>query len=118
MKGLNVMLAAGEEIQSGKIWVDPADGLKYPMFRKVINTGSLPNATSENTAHGIVGLAVTKFMRCEFWATNGTTKGRVSNGNPLIEVDATNVVVTSTGDLSAYTSSLVILEYCKTAVTV
>lgn len=115
MNGLNVMLEPGKEIQTDKIWIDPSDTTKkYRVYQKVVDCGALPNATGKNVAHGITALAPTKHMRISLWATNGSTKGRGNGGDPLIEVDATNIVITATANLSAYTASVVLLEFCKT----
>lgn len=118
MEGNNAMIKAGDEIQTDKVWVDPATGTRYPVYRKMVDTGALPNATGKNVAHGVTGMAVTKYMKASLWATDGSTKGRVIAGDPVVEVTATNIVITATANLSAYTASTVLLEFVKTAHTV
>lgn len=102
------------ETLTNKIW------LGSPVYRKVINFGTLPISTTKNVAHGITG----DFMLTApplGVAYNPTTYVRLSlpNANPTssnniqVYVDNTNVVVVTGLDRSAYTSSYVILEYTK-----
>ncbi len=111
------MLKAGEEIQTDKIWVDPANGDRYIVFRKMIDTGALPNLTTKNVAHGITGISHLKYCTARLWATNGTLS-RCIAGDPVVNVDATNVQLVAATNLSTYTASVVVLEYVKTAVKV
>ena len=95
-------------------WIDGK-----PLYRKVIDTGALPNATEKAVAHGISNLDYVAF-------TYGMAKNPTSNatltipfpsasGNHVfVYSDLTNVYINSTGDRSTYTESTVIMLYTKT----
>ena len=97
-------------------WIDGK-----PIYRKVINFGSLPNANFKNVAHGIENFEdMTKII-----AIGKTTDGKcypiplVGNGSVFsgatatMRVDATNIIIATTTNISSHTS-IVILEYTKT----
>lgn len=118
MRGINHHIEVDKEIMTDEIWQDPTDATKrYPVFYKMLNSGALPNATGKNVAHGISNLAVNKFMEVVLWSTNGT-RGRTNAGDPVVTVDATNVVITATANLSGETASVIQMRYCKSNVLV
>lgn len=95
-----------------------------PIYRTVVNFGALPAAGTKSVAHGIVGIGATySFVTINGAAFNPST----STGIPIpypsaaaiasnleITVDATNVNITTGGtDYSAYTRTLIVLEYVK-----
>lgn len=93
--------------------------LGKPLYRKVINFGSLPNNTAKNVAHGISNIGVV--VRLGGYAvTSGTYfplplqyRGADSNYNVDLVCTAENVRMTSNTDRTSYTA-YVILEYTKT----
>ena len=98
---------------------------QYPalrnVFRLVINFGSLPNATTKSVAHGITCTSMVTFTRIYGTATNPSTNyipipyascTDVAH-NVELNVDATNVNITTGTNRSAYTTTYVILEYLK-----
>lgn len=93
------------ETLTDKTWVDGK-----PIYRKVVNFGSLPNATTKNVAHGISGT---------FTLVNMTPIGRsassqyvIPDAAHMIWVTATDIVFSATGNQSAETA-VVTLEYTK-----
>jgi hypothetical protein len=92
------------------------------VFRKVINFGALPNAGAKTIAHGIVCTATTSFTRIYGCATNPVGlayiplpyASPVLANNISIDVDATNVTITTGSNRTAFTICYVILEYLQT----
>lgn len=88
-----------------------------PVTRMVVNFGALPNAGTKSVAHGITVNSGTTWTRIYGAATDPVgLKGiplpfyAVANGVQL-DIDATNVNVTTTSNLSAYTTTIIVLEY-------
>jgi hypothetical protein len=89
-----------------------------PVTRKVINFGALPNAASKSVAHGLTVTADWSFTRIYGTATNPSTSfipipfaSPTLNQIIKLEVDATNVIITTAIDQTAYTICYVVLEY-------
>lgn len=103
------------EIKTGAKWIDGR-----AIYKKTINTGTLPNATMTHIPHGISGIsAVIKF---EGWATDGSTSWVPlplvsSDASYDVEVAATTTEVTlsSTQNRSGYSSSYVTIYYTKSS---
>jgi len=101
------------------------------VYRMVVNFGALPNNTTKSVAHGIAGIhpvsGASTFSFTHIYATssnqtNGSEAfipipyidtGAVFGSNVGIYVDATNVNITTTADMSAFTITYVVLEYLK-----
>lgn len=111
---MNTTMYLGIERMTDDVWVDPANGDRYPVYEKIISTGALPNATSKNVAHGITDIAANKYLWATLWASNGTVS-RSNSSDPAVIVDASNIVIQAAGNLSTYTASTVYLKYCKTS---
>lgn len=117
------------EFINGQVWFqDPAlsstsaqTPQNRPVFRKVINFGALPNTGTTNVAHGLTPLASWTFTR--IYGAASDTAGMAYIPLPFssptlaenvkVEVDATNVSITTGDDKSAFTTSYIILEYIK-----
>lgn len=95
-----------------------------PIFRTVVDTGALPNATTKSVAHGITTTQDYSFIRIYGGATDpgATTITSVIplpfasptlNENIKVDIDATNVNITTGINRTAFTRSYVILEYIK-----
>ena len=104
------------EVNTGFTWIDGK-----PIYKKTVNFGALPNATSKTVAHGISSLN---------WVINVESVGKRSDGvfcpTPLVppggsaldrygffELDATNIVF-YTGYNYSSTSAYVTIWYTKT----
>jgi len=85
------------------------------VFRKVVNFGALPDTTGKNVAHGITTTVNTSFTRMYGAATDpaGFSALAIPNSDITLELDGTNVTITTTADLTAYTTTYVVLEYIK-----
>jgi hypothetical protein len=91
------------------------------VYRLVVDFGSLPNATSKTVAHGITftnNQSVTKLYGA---ATDpGTTwiplpfASPTLNLNISIEMDVTNITVTTGVDRTGFTRSFVVVEWIET----
>lgn len=92
------------------------------VFRKVINFGALPNAGAKSVAHGITCTAATSFTRIYGCATDPVAlayiplpyASPVLANNISIDVNATNVTITTGSNRTAFTICYVILEYLQT----
>lgn len=117
---------ATDEIVTGQKWFTPgnANQVRY-VYRKVIDFGALPNATTKSVAHGISTSQNTRFTRIYGTSTDpGASSitsaipipyvdpGTLANGIEL-NVDATNVNVTTAVNYSAYTTTYIVLEYVQ-----
>ena len=109
----NSNIKAGERIDTGKKWID-ANGDPHVIYQKVLNTTALANAGARNVAHG-ESIGLSKYANVVGgFVTNGVTIipiGGTAGAEPICRINATNVVITSTTDLSTY-SGQVIIEFC------
>ena len=89
------------------------------VYRVVVDTGALPNAATNTVAHGITTTANTYFTRIYGAAKDPATPlwiplPYVSAVNPVeIFVDATNINIVTTTNMSAYTLSHIVLEWVE-----
>lgn len=86
-------------------------------FRKMIDFGSLPNSGTKNVAHNIditSGFSFTRIYGCASDTTNRLyTPIPNANSDIRITLTATNVVITTSANYSAYDTTYVVLEYLK-----
>ncbi len=90
-------------------------------FRMVVNFGALPNAGTTSVAHGITIGSTYTFTRIYGTATNSTATSFLPlpyasttlNENIEINIDDTNINITTGIDYSDYTTTYVIFEYIK-----
>lgn len=100
------------EMRTGQVWIDGRE-----IYRKVVVTGALPNATTKNVAHGIV--ALDEVISVNGMADNATVQRPLpyadATATDIVELDVsdTNITLRSTGDQSGFTASFVIVEYVK-----
>lgn len=93
--------------------------LGKPLYRKVVNCGTLPNSATKTIAHNISNI--------EFLMLKGmyATTGNYNISIPVVSVsamsnnvssscDKTNIYIASGSDRSEYTTTYAILEYTKT----
>lgn len=82
-------------------------------FRKVVDFGALPNTAAKSVAHGLSPTADWKFTHIYATASDPVNISYIPVSDSFIVVDATNVTITTTSDLTAYTTCYVVLEYLK-----
>jgi len=106
------------EIISGQKFFNDEDTKNaHTVFRKAINFGALPNATTKSFPHQIAVSPSTRFTR--IYATSNSPSSYIpipfshpTAANAIaLEVSSTNVVITTGIDYSEYTETFVILEY-------
>lgn len=109
----NINLVTGQEFDTGKKYVD-ANGDSHVIYRKAVaNADALPNNNNDDVPHGIASIDLDKpIVLSRFTAWNGTTT-RLLQGVVTITVTATNINIATTANLSAYTTSVIEIEYCK-----
>lgn len=94
-------------------WID-----NKPIYRKVIECGSLPNASNKDVTHNIQNLGVT--IKCNGMAvrTSDSRALTIPDSTPGAEivcgVTNTNVYINTQNDRSSFNNSFLILEYTKT----
>ena len=115
------------EILNSQVWFkqtlsDPSASPFRNAYRIVINFGALPNAATKSVAHNIQGLTagIMSWTKIYGTATDAAGNGipipyssNTANANIEINVDLTNVNITTAIDYSAFTTTYVILEYLK-----
>lgn len=100
-------MIVGRRYDTGKKWVDGSI-----IYKKLISFGALPNTTTKSVAHS-ESLSLVKMCRISaFVARNGTQYLTIPALTiTSVTITATNIVVISTNDLSAYTG-WVEIEFC------
>ena len=91
------------------------------VYRLVINFGSLPNTATKSVAHGLTPDARWSFTRIYATASDTTSfayipipyASPVLADNIAINVDATNVNITTGSDRTNFDTCYVVLEYLK-----
>lgn len=96
-------------------WID-----NRTLYRKIINTGSLPNNADKNVAHGISNLRrVVKLYGYAFRSSDSTTIPlpyvTAAEWMVVLAVYGANIRITTMADRTNYTESYVIVEYTKTS---
>ena len=120
------------EFVNGQVWfksTTPLSG-KEPdfrqVFRKVINFGALPNATTKSVTHGVNTNQSFSFTRIYGTSTDPGVS-TITNAIPIpyinvaapadsvqLNIDATNInITTTTANYIGYTTTYVVLEYIK-----
>lgn len=85
------------------------------VYRMVINFGTMPNSATKSVAHNLTITNAFTFTRIYGCCSDVIGKSYVAipNSDIYIDVDATNVNITTTSDYSSYMVTYVILEYLK-----
>lgn len=91
------------------------------VYRKVIDTGGLPNNTSKSVAHGIPFSSSYSVTRIYGAATSPNTTwiplpyaSPTLANNISLEANNTNVVITTGSDRTSFTRSFVVIEWITT----
>lgn len=95
--------------------------LQRPVYRLVINFGALPNTATKSVAHNLTPATSWSMVKLYGSASDQTAMtyiplpyaSIVLANNIELNVDATNVNVTTAADYSSYTVTYIILEYLK-----
>lgn len=107
------------EINTGSVLSSNNPQKNRQLFRKVIDFGALPNSTSKPVHHGLTITNTFQFVKMIAVGNNpnatGTTPYAIAipDTNSQLQLDPTDVIITTTADYSSYTNCYVILEYAK-----
>ena len=92
-----------------------------PIYRKVVDCGALPNASTKNIAHGISNLdtvtsfqAIAKSPSSNAWLPLPATSPANVVYHVAIYIIDTNIVIAAGDNKSNYTQTYAIVEYTKT----
>lgn len=125
-------LYTDEEVVTGQQFIplystETSSNINYrEVFRKVIDFGDLPNATTKNVAHGITTTEDFSIVRLYATATDPAASA-IQSAIPIpyvnvatpadgvqLSMGATNVsITTTTANYTAYTRCFVVVEYIK-----
>ena len=108
-----------EKITSGQYFLAGNPQKNRAVYRMVVDFGVLPNTATKSVAHNIVGWDGNfRLVRAYGAATDpiGLSAIPIPNDNIFLEINATNVIVTTTANYSAYTESTIVVEFTKTVV--
>jgi hypothetical protein len=105
-----------EKLTSGQYFTPGNPQINREVYRMVVDFGTLPSTGTKNVAHNIVGWNDQfRLTRAYGAATDpiGLTAVPIPNDNIFLEINATNVIVTTTADFSTYTDSTIVIEFTK-----
>lgn len=109
-----IMDYSTSEINTGATWINGA-----PIYKKTISTGTLPNASTKNVAHGISNLGYIIKIEGMAWDNNVTYNPMP---NPAVDpysievyIHDTDIVIVTGSDRSGMTTSYVTLYYTKSS---
>lgn len=93
----------------------PQSPVQRQCFIKVINFGTLPNSATKSVAHGLAINNTWSFTHIYATASNptGLLYFPIPTMGTTITVDVTNVNITTTANMTAYTKCYCVLEYLK-----
>lgn len=96
-----------DEINTGKLWIDGK-----PIYRKVVDFGTLPNATSKNFTHNI---SVDTVIKCYgvVYRASPYARWTIPTDNIYVYCNLENIIIQTTINRTDCTAK-VILEYTKT----
>ena len=111
----DVISYSTQEVKTGGTWIDGK-----PIYRKVIDCGSLPNATTKSVNTGL-DFTVCNVIKFEAFAKNT----RTSDGTSIIPVPYSNevlpsvmkngtIVINTTSDWTNFSQCYITIEYTKT----
>ena len=97
-----------EEVKTGGTWIDGK-----PIYRKVVDVGTLPNATSKTVLHNIQNLDSVVNLKLIAKDNINNIVCNFGGTNLSVYIDVTNIIITSNNNFTGY-SGYVIIEYTKT----
>lgn len=91
------------------------------VYRSVINFGTLPNTGSTSVAHGLTFDTNSKLVRAYGASTDPTAiqfiplpfSSPTLADNVSVEIDSTNVTITTGKDMTSFINTTIVLEYTK-----
>ena len=109
----NITIANGQRYDTGRKFIGN-DGVVRPIIQKTILAAALPNAALGNFPHGeairlVAGSSHAKIVAIS--AANGTVVKSEGSIGVTVDFTNTNIAITTTTDLSAYTNALITFEF-------
>lgn len=105
-----------EKINSEQ-YFDSANPQKFRnVYRMTVDFGALPNSTSKSIPHNITGWNSEYRLTSAFGAATDPSipeSQPIPNEGIKLLINATNVIITTSSNLSSYTYSTVVIEYTK-----
>lgn len=103
------------EVDTGTTWVDGKT-----IYKKTVDFGALPNATTKTVAHGISNLYRVIKYECIAYNSGSSSNTPVPlvsavGNNSTIDINATNIVMSAGVDRSAFDECYVTLYYTKSS---
>lgn len=106
-----------QEKTTGQQYFDSTNPQKNKnVYRMVVDFGALPNNGVKTVAHNITGWNQNFRLTRAYGATtdpNAVLSCSIPNAAIQLDINSTNVIVTTTSDLSAFTSTTITIEYTK-----
>ena len=106
-----------EEKVSGSQYFDPKNTQKNKnVYRMTVDFGSLPNATSKSVPHNIQGWNLNFRLTRSYGASTDPEALEaipIPNDGILLEINQTDVTITTTTDRTAFSDTTVVIEYTK-----
>ncbi len=106
-----------QEFVSGNLFFNPLSSNQNDLrseFITVVDFGALPNSATTTVAHNIPDVSDQWWWTMVYaTATDPVTQTGITLTYPIVQVDSTNVTITTTSDLSAFTRCIVVLRYLK-----
>lgn len=107
-----------QEKTTGQQYFDSTNPQKNKnVYRMVVDFGALPNNGVKTVAHNIQGWDQNYRLTRAYGATtdpNAVISCAIPNASIQLDINSTNVIVTTTSDLSAFTDTTITIEYLKT----
>lgn len=119
-----------EEVPTGRQFIplfstSKSQNVQYrPVYRTVVDFGSLPNTAAKSVAHGLTTTQNYSLVNIYGAATDPAAATMTSGialpfsspvlaNNIALEMNATNIIITTGSNRTAYTRTFVVLEYIK-----
>ena len=104
-----------QEVDTGFVWIDGRH-----IYKKTVDTGTLPNTTTKTIAHNISDFDRT-VRPPEGWAYRDSDKTTINvpfigvNGKCQVTVNRTNIVYATDANMQDFINSYMTLYYLKTS---
>jgi hypothetical protein len=105
-----------EKLTSGQYFISGNPQKNREVYRMVVDFGALPNTATKTVAHTIPGWNSSFRLVKAYGAGNDPIAFEgipIPNDGIFLKNDATNVIVTTTANFSAFTESTIVLEFTK-----
>jgi len=106
-----------EEKINSQQYFDTANVQKFKnVYRMTVDFGALPNTGSKSIAHNIPSWDSNFRLTCSYGAATDPVNLQalpIPNDGILLEINSTDVTITTTSNRSAFTATTIVIEYTK-----